>query len=63
MATILIRAATDNFLNDAAVALGSGVNVAKAAMGDARFLPGAGATEIALAAELRKQCAQLPGLE
>ena len=57
VATILIRSATDNFLNDAAVALGSGVNVAKAAMSDARFLPGAGASEIAVAAELRKQCA------
>ncbi|KAH0571273.1 TCP-1 chaperonin subunit theta [Spironucleus salmonicida] len=63
ISTVVIRAATDNFLNDAAVALGNGVNVAKAAMTDGRFLPGAGATELALSAELKKIAMNTTGLE
>lgn len=53
VSTIVLRAATDSLLNDAALAVGSGVNVAKAALDGSAFVPGAGATETALSLKVR----------
>lgn len=63
ISTIIIRAATDNVLNDVALAIGNGINVAKVAITDNRFLPGAGATELELGMQLKKLASTETGLE
>ncbi|CAL5992780.1 TCP-1_chaperonin subunit theta [Hexamita inflata] len=63
IATVVLRAATENVLNDIALAVGNGVNVAKVAITQNHFLPGAGATELELAQQLKKVAAVEPGLE
>lgn len=61
--TIILRAATDNVLNDVSVAIGNAINVAKAACTDDRFLPGAGAAEAAMTTQLRTLANHEPGLK
>lgn len=61
--TIVLRAATQGVLNDVSVAIGNAVNVVKATCGDDRFLPGAGASEMALATQLHELASKEPGLQ
>jgi len=63
ISTIVLRAATENVLNDVSLAIGNGINVAKVAVTENNFLPGAGATELELALQLKKLAAVEPGLE
>lgn len=63
IATIVIRGATDNFMDDIERAIDDGVNTFKGLSRDGRFLPGAGATEIELSQRLSEYADTLPGLE
>ncbi|CAG9768813.1 unnamed protein product [Ceutorhynchus assimilis] len=63
IATILIRGATDNYMDDIERAIDDGVNTFKGLARDPRFLAGAGATEAELAVQLLKYADTLPGLE
>ena len=51
-ATIVLRGATTNHLDDLERAVDDGVNVIKALLKDGRLVPGAGATELELEVEL-----------
>jgi len=65
VATILLRASTHNVLNDVERAIDDGVNLVKA-MGKqmpCEFVPGGGATEIALAAKLQQFGSKSSGLD
>ena len=61
--TIVLRAATQSVLNDVSIAIGNAVNVVKAACSDDRFLPGAGAAEMAMATQLHALASKEPGLQ
>ena len=63
MATIVVRGATENIMDDFERAIDDGVNVYKAVTKDQRFLPGAGAVEIELALQLASWGQTQPGLE
>jgi T-complex protein 1 subunit theta len=63
MATILLRGATQNFLDDLERAVDDGVNVLKALFKDGRLVPGAGATEIELARKVERYGSALKGLQ
>lgn len=63
IATIVIRGATDNFMDDIERAIDDGVNNFKGLTRDGRYVPGAGATEIELAIQLAEYADTLPGLE
>lgn len=63
IATIVIRGATDNYMDDIERAIDDGVNTFKSLTRDGRFLPGAGAVEIQLAAQLSQYADTLPGLD
>ncbi|XP_050299317.1 T-complex protein 1 subunit theta [Anthonomus grandis grandis] len=63
IATVVIRGATDNFMDDIERAIDDGVNTFKGLSRDPRFVPGAGATEAELAVQLLKFADTLPGLE
>lgn len=63
IATIVIRGATDNYMDDIERAIDDGVNTFKGLSRDGRFVPGAGATEIELAQHLSEYADTLPGLE
>lgn len=63
IATIVIRGATDNFLDDIERAIDDGVNNFKCLSRDGRYVPGAGATEIELATQISAYADTLPGLE
>ncbi|XP_055386829.1 T-complex protein 1 subunit theta [Condylostylus longicornis] len=62
ISTIVIRGATDNFMDDIERAIDDGVNTFKCLSRDGRFLPGAGAVEIELAQKLSEYADQFPGL-
>ena len=62
IATIMLRASTQNIINDIERAVDDGVNTIKAMVKDPRFLAGAGATEIELARIVQRQAEQEKGL-
>ena len=61
-ATIVLRGATQNHLDDVERAIDDGVNVIKAVTRDARLVPGAGATEMQLAERITHFADKTPGL-
>jgi T-complex protein 1 subunit theta len=61
-ATIVLRGATTNRLDDLERAVDDGVSVLKALLKDARLVPGAGATELALAKRVDTYGSSLKGL-
>ncbi|PHH69319.1 hypothetical protein CDD80_6830 [Ophiocordyceps camponoti-rufipedis] len=61
-ATLVLRGATQNHLDDVERAVDDGVNVVKAMTRDARLVPGAGATEIQLSARIQALADKTPGL-
>ncbi|EJD34990.1 T-complex protein 1 [Auricularia subglabra TFB-10046 SS5] len=61
-ATVLLRGATANLLDDLERAVDDGTAVLKALLKDARLVPGAGATEIALSRYISAYGAELRGL-
>jgi len=61
-ATVILRGATQNHLEDVERAVDDGVNVVKAITRDARLVPGAGATEIQLAERISAFGERTPGL-
>lgn len=63
LATIIVRGSTQNILNDLENAIDDGINVVRGMTRDARFLAGAGASEIELARRLYKFGESCAGLE
>lgn len=63
VSTIIVRGATENYIDDIERAIDDGVNTFKGITRDGRFVPGAGATEIEIAAQLSTYADTLPGLE
>ncbi|KAL2218260.1 putative t-complex protein 1 theta subunit [Thermoascus aurantiacus ATCC 26904] len=61
-ATIVLRGATQNHLDDLERAIDDGVNVVKAITKDPRLVPGAGATELQLAERISAFADKTPGL-
>ena len=61
-ATIVLRGATQNHLEDVERAIDDGVNVVKAVTKDPRLVPGAGATEIQLVERISAFADRTPGL-
>ncbi|KAI1144341.1 T-complex protein 1 [Hypoxylon sp. FL0543] len=61
-ATIVLRGATQNHLDDVERAVDDGVNVVKAITRDARLVPGAGATELQLVGKIQAIADKTPGL-
>jgi T-complex protein 1 subunit theta len=62
IATIVVRASTQNTLDDFERAIDDGVNVYKVLLKDPRFVAGAGATEIELSRRLQGVADETPGL-
>jgi T-complex protein 1 subunit theta len=60
--TIVLRGATQNFLDDVERAIDDGVNVVKAITKDPRLVPGAGATEMQLIDRIGDFGGKTPGL-
>ena len=63
MATIVLRGSTYSMLDDVERAVDDGVNTIKTLGRDPRMLPGAGATEIALAKVIQDYSKTQPGLD
>ncbi|KAF2836752.1 T-complex protein 1 [Patellaria atrata CBS 101060] len=61
-ATLVLRGATQNHLDDVERAVDDGVNVVKAITRDSRLVPGAGATEMQLVQRIATYAATTPGL-
>ncbi|KAM5452112.1 T-complex protein 1 subunit theta [Microsporum audouinii] len=60
--TIILRGATQNYLEDVERAIDDGVNAVKAVAKDPRLVPGAGATEMQLIERLTQFADRTPGL-
>lgn len=60
--TIVLRGATQNYLDDVERAIDDGVNVVKAITKDPRLVPGAGATEMQLVERIGAMGDKTPGL-
>merc|ERR1719321_2318195 len=63
VATIVVRGSTSNIMDDVERAIDDGINVVKSMTRDARFVPGAGATELRLADALQQYAEAQPGLD
>lgn len=63
IATIIVRGATDNFLDDIERAIDDGINNFKVLSRDGRLVPGAGATEVELARQINQFADKCPGLD
>lgn len=63
VATIVIRGATNNMMDDIERAVDDGVNCFKALTRDGRMVPGAGAVEMELAQRIASYGQTIPGLE
>merc|ERR1719407_385748 len=63
VATIVVRGSTVNIMDDVERAIDDGINVVKSMVKDARFVPGAGATELRLADALQQYGEAQPGLD
>jgi len=63
VSTIVIRGATDNYMDDIERAVDDGVNVFKGLCKDGHLTPGGGATEIELARQVSQWAETHPGLE
>jgi len=63
VATIVVRGATDNIMDDIDRAIDDGVNSFKALTRDGRMVPGAGAVEMELAQRVSRYGQTIPGLE
>jgi T-complex protein 1 subunit theta len=61
-ATIVVRGATTNRMDDIERAIDDGVNVVKSILRDPRIIPGAGASEVALAKKVAEFGEKTPGL-
>jgi len=61
--TIVVRGSTTNIMDDVERAIDDGINVVKSMTKDARFVPGAGATELLLADALTTFGEAQPGLD
>ncbi len=58
IATVVVRASTENVINDVERALDDGIHAVQALLGDARLLPGAGAVELELSKQLKVYAAE-----
>jgi len=63
LATVLLRASTTNVLADLERAVDDGVHACKQVCRDGRLVPGAGATEMELAVQIRNYADSCPGLD
>jgi len=63
IATIVLRSATPNILDELERAINNAVNVVRCAAKDQKFVAGAGATEIEVAHRLQQFGATVPGLD
>ena len=63
IATIVIRGATENYMDDIERAIDDGVNVYKGLCRDGRLVPGAGAIEMELAKQINTFGEKCEGLE
>jgi len=63
LATILLRASTSNVLSDLERAVDDGVHASRMICKDGRMVPGAGATEMELAVQIRTFADSCPGLD
>lgn len=63
LSTIVLRGSTNNLLDDLERAIDDGVNVFRSLLKDSRFVPGAGATEMAIACKLEAYANTVKGLE
>ena len=63
VATIIVRGSTPNIMDDVERAIDDGIHVVKSMTKDARFVPGAGATELLLADALTLYGEAQPGLD
>ena len=63
LATIMLRASTTNVLMDLQRAVDDGVHACKQICKDGRLVPGAGATEMELAVQIRTYADTCPGLD
>ncbi|KAI3387451.1 hypothetical protein SNEBB_004918 [Seison nebaliae] len=63
IASIILRGATEAFMDDVERAINSGINNYRALSKDGRILVGAAATEMELSRQLLKESERMPGLE